>query len=622
MCGISGIFSKNKLSDSSILNSLNSIKHRGPNNTIHTSFFDKQIHFYSSQLSDKRTQFDLRTSSGIQANNWVGFNRLSVIDLSNKGMQPLYDDELKVSFLLNGEIYNFNELREEFLQDVDFFSTSDSEVIFQLYIKLGDDFVHHLRGMFVIVIVDYIKNEVKVWRDRFGIKPFYYFVDGENFVFSSEIKGIFATDLARKKIDYKHLAYSFYLGSGFAPNTIYQHIFSLEAATKLTVDLKTFEVSKEQFWNLDYKPNHQQISKDEFLSDVKEVVKLASVADVKQAVMLSGGLDSGLLAYQFYQNKTEIDALTIFSENSDGQSELEFAKSNAKNAQLKLKSFEIDHSVDLQTIKEYCLAEEEPNSSPEPAYFLSKKAHENDYIVLQNALGFDELFYGYSYYSQAKRLQKIPKFALKISPFFVNDSKKRKLEEVTHFGLETIPFISRSIVSWNEVQKLFSKYGSDHWEHPISVLMNHVNESNPNFEHFPLLKKISYLDFYYYISSHHSLRSDLPAMKNEIEMRFPYLDHLFVQKYFNLINLDEGLKKDFNKPFLRKSVEQILPKDVLNMPKKGFSMPTAKWVENVNIDQDFNELYTIFGESVKDWTKNPSKKWLLISTALVLRNEN
>ena len=145
---------------------------------------------------------------------------------------------------------------------------------------------------------------------------------------------------------------------------------------------------------------------------------------------------------------------------------------------------------------------------------------------------------------------------------------------------------------------------------------------NPNFEHFPLLKKISYLDFYYYISSHHSLRSDLPAMKNEIEMRFPYLDHLFVQKYFNLINLDEGLRKDFNKPFLRKSVEQILPKDVLNMPKKGFSMPTAKWVENVNIDQDFNELYTIFGKSVKDWTKNPSKKWLLISTALVLRNEN
>ena len=136
-----------------------------------------------------------------------------------------------------------------------------------------------------------------------------------------------------------------------------------------------------------------------------------------------------------------------------------------------------------------------------------------------------------------------------------------------------------------------------------------------------LIKKISYLDFYYYISSHHSLRTDSPAMKNEIEMRFPYLDHLFVQKYFNCSFLDQDLSKENNKSFLRKNVQTILPKDVLSMKKKGFSMPTSKWLESVNLEQDFPELKTYFGENYKNWIDHPSKKWFLISTSLLMKKK-
>lgn len=621
MCGISGIFSKNKLSGSSILNSLKSIKHRGPNNTIHTSFFDKEIHFYSSQLSDKRTQFDLRNSDGIQANNWIGFNRLSIIDLSNNGMQPFYDNDAKISFMMNGEVYNFKELRNEFLSDVDFISDSDSEVAFQLYLKLGIDFVQYLRGMFVIVIVDYQKNEVNIWRDRFGIKPFYYFLDEENFIFSSEIEGIFATDLVQKEINFKHLAYTFYLNSSFAPNTIYNNIYSLEAATQLKVDLSNFKSEKNQYWQLNYQPNHQLIASEEFLNDVEKVVNLSSVSDVKQAVMLSGGLDSGLLACMIGYKNSDIDALTIYNKSVPEQNELAFAKSNAQNANLNIKTFEIENQADLQTIKEYCLAEEEPNSSPEPAYFLTKKAKENNYTVLHNALGLDELFYGYGYYNQAKKLEKYQAFLWEPFRYFLTGSKRNKYEEITRFGLETTPFIMRSFSSWTAIQKLFSQYGSADWKHPISVLMNQVKSTNINFEKMPLLKKISYLDFYYYISSHHSLRTDSPAMRNEIEMRFPYLDHLFVQKYFNCSFLDEDLSKENNKPFLRKNVQTILPQDVLSMKKKGFSMPTSKWLENINLEQDFPELKTYFGENYKNWIDHPSKKWFLISTSLLMKQK-
>lgn len=618
MCGISGIFSKNKLTDTSIIESLQSIKHRGPNNTIHTSYFNEELHFFSSKLSDKETQSNLINSKSIISNNWIGFNRLSILDLSNKGMQPFYDKKTNTSFLLNGEIYNFKELKEKYLKDIQFNSDSDTEVIFNLYLKLGDNFIQHLRGMFVIVVIDYTKHKIKIWRDRFGIKPLYYFLDKENFIFSSEIKGIFATELVKKKINCKHLAYSMYLNTSFSPYTIYDNINSLESATKITIDFSTFQIEKEIYWQLEYSPNSKNISKDEFLNDIKEITALASISDVKQAIMLSGGLDSGLLAYQFHQNNIDIDAITIYNSKVKEQNELEFARSNARNAHIKIIEHEINNNANLKTIKEYCLAEDEPNISPEPAYFLAKKAHDNGYVILQNALGLDELFYGYNYYNQAKKVNILKPFLFKNFKYLLKGSKKYKYEEVSDYGLETLPFISRSISSWEEIKKLFSKFDNKEWEHPISVIMKQIKKNNPKFNSFPLLKKISYLDFYYYISSHHSNRSDISAMHFEIEMRFPFLDHLFVQKYFNNTKLDKNLNKNNNKPFLRKNVQDILSTDVLNMPKKGFSMPTEKWLKNINLENDFPEIKKYFANEYKQWANTSEKKWNIISSALLL----
>lgn len=620
MCGISGIFSKKEISDSSIINSLKSIKHRGPNNTIHASFLDNEYNLYSSELSNQITQKKLDKSTNSKSTNWIGFNRLSVVDLTENGMQPFYDEKTKTSFMMNGEVYNFKTLKDEFLQNEQFTSETDSEIVFKLYLKLGDDFIKHLRGMFVIVIINYQNNTINIWRDRFGIKPFFYFINQQQFIFSSEINGIFTTSLVDKKIDYKNLAYTFYLNTNFAPNTIYQNIQSLEAATKLTVDLKKFSINKTVYWKLDYQPNYHPISENEFLKDINNVTQLASIADVKQAIMLSGGLDSGLLAYQFGKNNIKIDALTIFNTKIEAQNELLYAKSNAKNAQLNLNAFEIENEIDLEKIKEYCMAEEEPNLYPEPAYFLSKEAHKNNYIVLQNALGLDELFYGYGYYNQINKLKKLQPFLLSSFKYVLKGSKRNKYEELSNYGLEASPLILRSITSWKEIQSLFEEYNSKTWEHPVSILMKQVKLSQPNFDNFPLLKKISYLDFYYYISSHHSFRSDRPSMKLGIEMRFPYLDHHFVQKYFNIVNLENGLTKSNNKPFLRKMVKNILPKDVLSMSKKGFSMPTENWIKHIDLRVSFPELENIFDKKHLTFADNPSKKWLMISTALLIKD--
>ncbi|WP_068596948.1 asparagine synthase (glutamine-hydrolyzing) [Vaginella massiliensis] len=620
MCGFSGIFTKQKINDAAILRSLAAIKHRGPDNTIHATF-SNDFSGFSSALSDTETQEKLPLSDGIESDNWIGFNRLSIMDLSNRGMQPFYDEVTKTAFLFNGEVYNFGALKNEFLQNVEFKSKSDSEVVFQLYLKLGDDFVHHLRGMFAIVVVDYAHSRLKVWRDRFGIKPFYYYLDNHQFVFSSEIKGIFDTNFVEKIIDYQHLAYSFYLNTNFAPNTIYRDAKSLEAATQLTVDLSNFEHSKKTYWTLDYIPDLQSIDSTTFLKDVEEVVQLASMADVKQALMLSGGLDSGLLAYILGKLGKEIDAITIYNEYDDAQNELKFARSNAKNSGMNLLEIEIDNEVDLETIKTYLLAEEEPNICPEVAYFLSEKAHEKKYAVLHSALGLDELFYGYAYYYWAKMGQRLEPMLFKKMKYLLKGKKRYKYEELSAFGLVALPFVMRSTTSWQSIQALFQSHGSSEWAHPIQALLKQVAQTNPSFEKFPLLKQLSYLDFYYYISSHHAMRSDVPSMRHQIEMRFPYLDHLFVQKYFNCSSLDHDLTLKNNKPFLRKAVVDILPEDVLYMPKKGFSMPTSVWLDKVEVGRDFPEVEAVFGDLGEEWMNDPSKKWWIISASLVLKNQ-
>ncbi len=621
MCGFSGVFSKNKLIDeASILQSLKSIKHRGPNDTLIAQFNDEKFKLFSTEISSSASKEKYPNSSNLKSNNFIGFNRLSVVDLSSNGMQPIFSEDRKIAFMMNGEIYNYLDIKNNYLKNETFHSQTDTEVAFKLYQKLGDNFIHELRGMFAIVVIDYTKNQVKIWRDRFGIKPFFYHLTNENFVFSSEMKGIFSTNLVQKKVDPKQLAYLFYLSTNFAPNTLYHNINSLEPATKLTLNLDDFTIEKEVYWRLEYEENKVEICKDEFISDLRKVSKLATTGDVKQAIMLSGGLDSGILAKLV---SPEIDqAFSIYNEQIDSLNEIHFARLNAQNAKVNLIPIEIPNKVNNQELIDYATSEEEPNTSPEPTYFLSKKAHEKEFTVLYNALGLDELFYGYDYYIRAKKLNKIEGF-YKSLPLekILKSGKSYKLKEVKNLGLETIGFVNRSHTSWENIKELFVNYDSKNWSHPAENIMKLVRETQPNFDNFPLLKKISWLDFYYYIGSHHSFRSDQPAMKFCIEMRFPFLDHLFVQKYFNSKNLDQNLSFKNNKPFLRKNISELMNKEIFNMPKKGFSMPTNEWLQNFE-QLDKTTLYNYFGEkNLRKFESKTTIHWQLFSIAQFLKNE-
>ncbi len=619
MCGISGIFTKDLVEGATIYESLKSIQHRGPDNSIVGAYKNQQFKFLSCPISGDFTKDKYPDCREILSDNWIGFNRLSIIDLSSNGDQPFYDLSTQTAFMLNGEVYNFLELKENELKGENFFSSTDSEVAFKLYLKYGDDFVYRLRGMFAITIVDYRTHKVKIWRDPMGIKPMYYFIDKNQFIFSSEMNGIFKTKKVQKEINPKNLAHIFYLHSNFAPNTLYKSIQIIEPGQKIEVNFKNFEIKKEKYWTLNYQPQHNEISKEELINDLDKITSISSIADVKQALMLSGGLDSGILAHFLKKHNPGMEAITIYNENTEHVNELFFAEKTALLNKIQLSSFEIPDSVDLKTLYEYAVTEEEPSGSIEPAYYISKRAHKEGFKVLYSALGLDELFYGYKFYSQIKKWAPYQNLFSNHFKIALTGKKRWKYDEMTSLGLFALPMITRSAMSWNEIKSLF---GNNDWEHPVESFLESVPSS---FYDMPILKQMSWLDLNFYIGSYHTFRSDQPSMKNSIEMRFPFLDHLFIQKYFNQVYTDRNLTHTNNKPYIRKNLGHLLDKDVLTMPKKGFTMPKEKWMESLPDLNQYSELFeNLFGSkfSPNDWANSSTKKWFLFSTSELLKNEN
>lgn len=576
MCGFSGIISDKNILSNSIENSLTSIKHRGVDNTLITDASS----FFASKLSNAATKNSFPNCEDTKSSIWFGFNRLSFVDFSENGMQPFYDKKSNCYFMLNGEIYNHKALKKDLLSDVSFSSDSDSEVAFKLFLKYGDDFINHLHGMFAIVVFNNNDGTLNVWRDRLGIKPFYYFHDSTNFIFSSEIKGVFSTNLATKKPNYQGIAYSMFLGTCPAPLTIYNDIFSLQAGHKLVFKLKDKSLKIESYWNLTYTPSPNKIPYSEFYTDAVGLCNLYDSTDTDKAIMLSGGIDSGTLAYFYGIVNNNIKAFTIFQKDS-ANNELDFAIDNANNAGLNIQDFEIPASPN-QLVKDFYLtSEEEPNFIPEPSVFLSKEANRLDVKILYNGLGLDEIFGGYSYFQKINRLKNFEWLLKLIPPFILPKLKRQKLMILKKYGIQNLAFISRNNFTWDEIIAFLIKNDQPIPEHPIAFINKQVLNLYPDFVNLPKLKQASYLDIFYYISSHHTFRCDVPSMLHSVEMRFPFLDYSFIQKYFNQTDTFSNINKVL-KPQMREYAKNFLSPNVLNMQKKGFSIDVSKWLDDTN----------------------------------------
>ncbi|MBW3522144.1 asparagine synthase (glutamine-hydrolyzing) [Chryseobacterium sp. NKUCC03_KSP] len=573
MCGICGYYSfKNEISSENILEMNNAIRHRGPDDEGFWISDGLKGESFSGNDSTKKIKEFFPVLNKTKSKIALGFRRLSIVDLSEKGHQPMLSDDEKITITFNGEIYNFKKIRKE-LEDLGyhFKSNSDTEVILRSYEEWGTEMFVRFDGMFAIALVDLEKQKLILGRDRIGLKPLFYFKNESALVWASEIKSILKNEYIKPEINWNGVYTNFLFQTTLAPETCFQNILSLEPASFLILNLNDLTSSKQFYWNfpttkLENVTEEEAIAKvDQLLS---ESVKEQLFADVPVTSMMSGGIDSTLITAKAKPFKYDINAFTI---------SYQFSESEVKNASLMAEKIDIQHEVKkvaneeiLNQLKENIQHFEEPYSSLEVLMNAAEFAKNKGFKVVLSGNGADELFAGYSHSLKLNKWLSMRKFNAIRHFIFTNDDFSRKVKN--YFSQDDmLDFFRQSQVGMKpfEAKSVFSK-----------DIFNsiHTNLKDKRLSETKDYEGLFEYDMKYSLSSHHVFRDDLSAMKYGVEFRYPYLSNDLID---HVSSLPEKLRYNGiqNKPLLRKVAEKYLPSEILKMPKRGFSFPLAHFIK-------------------------------------------
>ncbi len=546
MCGISGIINKNNKSvEESLIHQMTEIiAHRGPDSS--GSYLYKNIAF--------------------------GHRRLSILDLSSSGHQPMkYLDDLVITY--NGEIYNFIEIREELIQKGYIFdSNSDTEVILKAYHCWGKTCVNYFNGMWSFSILDIKQKIVFCSRDRFGVKPFYYIENNDLFSFGSEISQLLP--FLPNRILNKKVALD-YLISGIeecSNETFFKDIYLLKGGHNLVFDLQTNSYEIERYYNLKLS-DQKNTSVDDYIQELKRSITLRLRSDVKVGTCLSGGIDSSTIssfASKLYQNSNE-KFMAIHAKSSEYKTdESEFAKIVSKIANINLNFVEPSYSDFKSNILSIIKIQQEPFGSLSiiMQYFVFKKAKELGCIVMLDGQGGDETLLGYERYYPA--IVKSKKGIAKLKAL-LQSSKNSRLSL-----LDTIKYqyyFSNYKLRLKRLKFKNSFYKSEILNEYESEELRIISES---YNDISILQKNE-------IESSqlpHLLKyEDRNSMANSIESRLPFLDYKLVELSLNTNN-SLKIKDGWTKFILRKAAETILPKEIVwRKTKLGFNAPEKTWTK-------------------------------------------
>ncbi|MDW9382061.1 asparagine synthase (glutamine-hydrolyzing) [Chryseobacterium sp. JV558] len=581
MCGISGYYSFHKsISSTNILEMNQAVKHRGPDDEGLWLYDAGQGISFSGKDSTPKIKEQFPVLQDRSSEIALGFRRLSIIDLSEKGHQPMLSENEQIIITFNGEIYNFKKLRKE-LESLGHFlhSNSDTEVILKAYQEWGNSAFAKLDGMFAICIVDLSSQKLILARDRVGMKPLFYHQSKDGLVWGSEIKALLKNEFVKPEINWNGVYTNFLFQTTLASQTCFQNILSLEPASFMTIDLKDQKITKEKFWTLP-SPSTKNISEEEAVRKIDELLSESIAeqlyADVPVAVMMSGGIDSTLIASKSKPFNPNINTYTI---------SYPFSEEEVKNASLAARHFGVSHEIKevsdeeaLEQLKENIQHFEEPYSSFEVLINAAKYAHDKNFKVVLSGNGADELFGGYSHTLKLNRWLLMRNFNF-VRPFiFTKDKFSQRVKN--YFSQDNMfDFFRQSQISMMPLEAkaliqpdIYSKIDS-------KLSKYHASEAKSYSGYFEY-------DMKYSLSSHHVFRDDLSAMKYSVEFRYPYLSNSLINY---VASLPENIRFNGikNKPLLRKTAEKYLPEEVLNMPKKGFSFPVHYFIKNEKKVRDF-----------------------------------
>lgn len=570
MCGITGFCDFTKKSNKHILQSMTDVlHHRGPN--------DSGYSFYKNEY----------------ANIGLGHRRLSILDLSNHGHQPMQFKNLEIAY--NGEVYNFQEIRVE-LQKFEyiFHSDSDTEVILKAYHKWGINAVDRFNGMFAIAIYDKENDKLIFIRDRAGVKPFYYHFNDGLFMFTSELKSFHEHKEFKKEIDLDSAATFLQFGYITEPKSIFKNTFKLKAGHYLELDLKTKKLKEKKYWDIIdfYNMPKFDMSKDEAILETEKLLKSAfefrMVSDVPVGVFLSGGYDSSLVtAILQSERKEKLKTFTI-GFHEEKYNEAPHAKKVAEYLGTDHTEYYCTEKEALDIFPKLCEIYDEPfgDSSAIPTILVSKIARK-DVTVSLSADGGDEIFGGYSKYlmnlekqsSVMKNIKKIigAKSINKISHFIQNnglikdiyfENKVAKLTYEDSLELQKlIPYFSTPLLN----EKLLKGYKHKR----INTNFDDLDKLSDTLSSFD---KMFAIDYKTYMCDDILQKVDKATMSVSLEGREPLLDHRiieFVSRLPDSIKIKNGDKKWLLKQITHKHI----PKEIMDRPKMGFGIPIENWLK-------------------------------------------
>lgn len=570
---------------------------------------DKEQNYRDDQKQQFKNMNDIITHRGPDDDGFYydehiqfGFRRLSIIDIEC-GHQPLTYENERYWIIFNGEVYNYLELREELLKDgLQFATNSDTEVIIALYSHLKEKAVEKLRGMFAFTIWDKQEQTVFGARDPFGIKPYFYFEDGERTFFASEKKSILLA-LENDVLDYDSLQH--YLTYQFVPepNTMSKGIHKLEPGHYFTKKIGS-PIEIKRYWKASFNP--VQKSETAFIKEIQEVlidsVKMHMRSDVPVGSFLSGGIDSSIIASIAKQFHPAIKTFSVGFEQN-GFSEIDVAKETADKLGVENISYVITPQEYMNELPKIIWHMDDPLADPAaiPLYFVAREARKHVTVVLSGE-GADELFGGYNIYREPQDLEvfnKIPR---------VGKVLLKGIANIMPEGMKGKSFIERGVTPMEERYignaKMFTEEEKRDLLSVYREGLNYTDITKPLYAEskgYDPVDRMQFIDIHTWMRGDILLKADKMTMAHSLELRVPFLDKVVFE---TASKIPTSLKtaNGTTKYILRKAAEGIVPEHVLNRKKLGFPVPIRHWLKN-----EMNEwAKTIIRESNTDHLLNKS----------------
>jgi len=567
MCGITGIYCfketaiqyKDKLSAA-----VNTLSKRGPDN--------KNTFFYN--------------------NIGLGHTRLSVIDTSNNANQPFIDSTGKYAIIFNGEFYNFKDYKKELINDgIKFISESDTEVLLYLLIKYGKSVLEKINGCFAFAFCDFENNKCLLARDRMGINPLYYYKDNEKLIFASEMKAILAYNVP-KQLDYESLKIYFQLNYLPVNCSIIKNINKLEPGSYIEINNNNSEISKyyeiHQF-NSNEKHDDFETAKKTIRDLLDYSVKRRLVADVPLGCFLSSGIDSTIITALASEHTKNLNTFSIGFKDEYYFDETEYSQIVAKRYNTNHTEFKVSNDDLLNNLEFVLNYIDEPfaDSSALAVNILSKLTRQKVTVALSGD-GADELFAGYNKYAahyNARYSGTKEKLISAMNPVWKVLPKSRNSKSAN---------LIRQMNRFSEAYKLdsFDRYwfwasiGSEQYSNNLlncnvnneiySLLKHKYNTDNNDLSE---INSILYADMHLVLEGDMLTKVDRMSMANSLEVRTPFLDHSVVDYVFSL-PATYKITATQRKKILKESFSDLIPQEILNLPKHGFEVPLLKWFRN------------------------------------------